>query len=173
MRCYCPNLSSTGEGGFIEVISGLGIAHLVIRIRRYPDSNKDRFERAALRITGFAFYTLVLGLVLTSFYNIWIQHKPVTTLWGILISILIMWFLAVAKRSVGNKLNSEPILSDANCTLICVYMSVILLVSNGIYALFNVPYMDSIGTLGLAYFLFKEGKECFEKANSEKYGACD
>jgi hypothetical protein len=52
-------------------------------------------------------------------------------------------------------------------------MSFILLISSAIYALFSIPFIDSIGTLGLAYFAFKEGRECFEKANSEKYCACD
>ena len=165
-----------GTDSFIEVISGLGIAHMVVRIRRQPESNRDNFERTALRITGFAFYTLVVGLVISSVYNIWQGHMPITTFWGVIIStisILVMWFLVVGKRKVGNKLNSEPILADANCTMVCVYMSIILLISSGIYELTGIGYIDSIGTLGLAYFAFKEGKECFEKANSEKYCACD
>jgi divalent metal cation (Fe/Co/Zn/Cd) transporter len=90
-----------------------------------------------------------------------------------MISILVMWVLVVWKRSVGNQLNSAPILADANCTLVCVYMSIILLVSSGIYELFGISYIDSIGTLGLSYFSFKEGKECFEKANSDKNWCCD
>jgi len=165
-----------GTDSFIEVISGLGIAHMVVRIRRQPESNRDKFERTALRITGFAFYALVFGLVITSVYNIWQGHIPITTFWGVIISsisILVMWFLVVGKRKVGNKLNSEPILADANCTMVCVYMSVILLISSGIYELTGIGYIDSIGTLGLAYFAFKEGKECFVKANSDKYCACD
>jgi len=164
-----------GSDSFIEVISGLGIAHMILRIQHKPDSKRDQFERTALRITGFAFYALVFGLVITSVYNIWAGHNPITTFWGIIISIisiLIMWILVVWKRRVGKKLNSDPILADANCTLICVYMSIILLASSGIYELFGVPYIDSIGTLGLSYFAFKEGKECFEKANSDKYCSC-
>lgn len=164
-----------GSDSFIEVISGLGIAHMIVRIQSQPDSKRDGFERTALRITGFAFYTLVLGLIVSSGYTIWSGHKPVTTFWGVVIavvSILVMWFLVVWKRRVGHQLHSDPILADANCTLVCIYMSVILLVSSGIYELAGIPYIDSIGTLGLAYFAFKEGKECFEKANSEKYCGC-
>ena len=56
---------------------------------------------------------------------------------------------------------------------VCVYMSIILLISSGIYELTSFAYIDSIGTLGLSYFAFKEGKECFEKANSDKYCSCD
>lgn len=165
-----------GSDSFIEVISGLGIAHMVLRIQKQPDSNRDRFERTALRITGFAFYGLVLVLVVTSLYNIWKGHKPINTFYGVVISaisILVMLVLVAWKKNVGKKLNSEPILADANCTMVCVYMSIILLVSSGIYELTSISYIDSIGTLGLSYFAFKEGKECFEKATSDKYCGCD
>lgn len=165
-----------GSDSFIEVISGLGIAHMILRIQNNPNSKRDNFERTALKITGIAFYILVFGLVITSIYNIWTGHKPLTTFWGVvisIISILIMWILVVWKRNVGNQLNSAPILADANCTMVCVYMSIILLVSSGIYELFGIPYIDSIGTLGLSYFAFKEGKECFEKAKNDKNCCCD
>lgn len=165
-----------GSDSFIEVISGLGIAHMILRIQKNPNSKRDVFERTALKITGIAFYILVFGLVITSIYTIWTGHKPLTTFWGVLISIisiLIMWILVVWKRKVGNQLQSAPILADANCTMVCVYMSIILLVSSGIYELFGIPYIDSIGTLGLSYFAFKEGKECFEKAKSDKICCCD
>lgn len=164
-----------GSDSFIEVISGLGIAHMILRIQRNPDSRRDDFERTALKITGSAFYLLVCGLVATSIYNLYIGHKPITTFWGVvisIISIIVMWALVVWKRKVGNQLNSAPILADANCTMVCVYMSVILLVSSGIYELFAIPYIDSIGTLGLSYFAFKEGKECFQKANSDDMHCC-
>ena len=165
-----------GSDSFIEVISGLRIAHMIIRIQNRPNSNRDNFEQTALRITGIAFYILVIGLVITSIYNILTGQKPIATFWGVvisIISILVMLILVIWKRKVGQKLDSEPILADANCTMVCVYMSIILLISSGIYELTSISYIDSIGTLGLSYFAFKEGKECFEKANSEKYCACD
>jgi divalent metal cation (Fe/Co/Zn/Cd) transporter len=165
-----------GSDSFIEVISGLGIAHMILRIQNNPESKRDYFERTALKITGIAFYILVFGLVITSIYNIWAGHKPLTTFWGVVIStisILIMWILVIWKRKVGKRLNSAPILADANCTMVCVYMSIILLVSSGIYELFGIPYVDSFGTLGLSYFAFKEGKECFEKVKSDKNCCCD
>lgn len=158
-----------GIDSFIEAISGFGIVHMVLRIQQQPTSNRDAFERTALRITGFSFYALVLGLVSTSIYNIAIGHKPETTFWGVIIavlSILVMLFLIVAKTRVGKQLNSPAILADAECTKVCIYMSVLLLLSSGIYELTNFTYTDSLGTLGLAYFAFKEGRECFEKAKS-------
>ncbi|UBM58061.1 cation transporter [Marinilongibacter aquaticus] len=164
-----------GSDSFIEVISGLGIAHMVLRIRENPLSKRDQFEKRALQITGIAFYILVIGLVISSSINLWNGHAPETTLWGLIISVLsivVMSILVSWKRKVGKALNSEPILADANCTLVCIYMSIILLFSSGLYLWIGIPYIDSLGTLALAYFALKEGNECFEKAKSEKYCSC-
>ncbi|PKP26530.1 MAG: hypothetical protein CVU03_03060 [Bacteroidetes bacterium HGW-Bacteroidetes-2] len=165
-----------GVDSFIEVISGLGIAHMVLRIQRNLEINRDPFERTALQITGFAFYILVIGLVTSSLYNIYIGHKPETTFWGVIISIIsiaVMWLLVISKKKTGKALLSEAILADAQCTKVCIYMSVILLISSGIYEITNFAYIDSIGTLGLSYFAFKEGKECFEKAKNNTNCSCN
>lgn len=164
-----------GADSFIEVVSGIGILHMITRIKMNPHSKRDTFEKTALKITGFAFYILTVGLVVSSLYNIYTGHQPETTFWGVvisLISIAIMWALVYGKRVAGRSLKSDPILADANCTLVCLYMSVVLLLSSGIYELTNIGYIDSIGGLGLAWFAFKEGRECFQKVKSEKYCSC-
>ena len=169
------SLFGFGADSFIEVVSGIGIAHMVVRIQQNNNSNRDKFERTALRITGFSFYILVAGLVITSIYNIYSGHKPQTTFWGIiisLISIAVMWILVIGKTKAANLLHSEAILADAECTSVCIYMSVILLISSVVYEISSFKYIDSIGTLGLAFFAFKEGKECFDKAKSNKYCSC-
>jgi divalent metal cation (Fe/Co/Zn/Cd) transporter len=165
-----------GVDSFIEVISGIGIATMILRIQS-NETNRSQFERTALRVTGVAFYVLVVGLVVTGGYNLYTGHKPETTLWGVIISIIsiaIMWALIYGKVRIGKQLNSKAILADAECTKVCIYMSVILLASSGIYELTRFLYIDVIGTLGLAYFSYKEGKECFEKAkgNSVCCGDC-
>jgi len=164
-----------GVDSFIEVMSGIGIAVMIVRIRQNADSPKNKFEITALKITGSAFYLLSAGLLTGVVINIIDGHKPDTTLWGIIISIisiLVMVWLMVAKKRVGRQLNSEPIISDGNCTKICVYMSVVLLVSSLIYELTGFVYADAIGTLGLIYFSVSEGKEAFEKAKGKMCG-CD
>jgi divalent metal cation (Fe/Co/Zn/Cd) transporter len=164
-----------GADSFIEVLSGFGIAHMVLRIQKKPQSNRDDFERTALKVTGYAFYALVIGLAATSIYNLWIGRKPETTLWGViiaLISIAVMWVLVIRKRKVGRQLNSAAILADAECTKVCIYMSLILLFSSGIYELTKFGFMDTLGTLGLAYLSFKEGRECFKKAKGNNHCSC-
>lgn len=156
-----------GVDSFIEVMSGIGILAMVLRIRQHPDAPRSQFERTALRVTGTSFYLLALGLAATAIYNLFTGHKPQTTLPGLiisLISIAMMWLLVLGKRRVGHALNSSPILADANCTMVCIYMSVVLLASSLIYQLTGFGFIDSIGALGLIYFSYSEGKEAFEKA---------
>src|SRR5512136_940714 len=50
-----------GIDSFIEVMSGLGILAMVLRIRHNPDTPRSQFERTALRVTGSAFYLLAAG----------------------------------------------------------------------------------------------------------------
>jgi divalent metal cation (Fe/Co/Zn/Cd) transporter len=156
-----------GADSFIEVLSGAGIMVMIMRIRKNPLSERYKFEINALRITGIAFYMLSLGLLVGIILNILNRHKPDSTFWGIiisLVSIAVMLWLMTAKRNVGRKLDSEPIICDSNCTKVCVYMSVVLLVSSLIYELTGFAYADAIGAAGLIWFSVSEGKEALEMA---------
>ena len=156
-----------GINSFIEVISGIGILAMVLRIRQDTDAPRSGFERTALRITGASFYLLAAGLAATAIYNLFTAHKPTTTLPGLivsLVSIVVMWALVMSKRKIGHVLDSAPILADANCTMVCIYMSVVLLASSLIYQFTGFGFVDSLGALGLIYFSISEGRELFEKA---------
>lgn len=165
-----------GVDSFIEVMSGIGIAIMIRRIRQNPSSQKSEFEMNALKVTGTAFYLLSAGLLVGIVLSLVNNHKPETTFWGViisLISIAVMVWLMNAKKTTGKKLHSDPIISDANCTKVCVYMSVVLLVSSLIYELTGFAYADVIGAAGLIYFSFSEGKEAFEKAKGKSCDCCE
>jgi divalent metal cation (Fe/Co/Zn/Cd) transporter len=156
-----------GVDSFIEVISAAGIAHMILRIRRNPDSPRSGFEATALRVTGTSFYLLAAGLVLGAAVNLLAGRAPQSTLWGVvvsLISISVMIGLVAAKRFVGRRLRSAPILADANCTMVCIYMSIVLLASSALFELTGFGLLDAFGALGLAAFSFREGRESFETA---------
>jgi len=157
-----------GLDSFIECISGLGIVAMTLRIRSHPDDARSPFEKTALRITGASFYLLAAGLLATAVYNIFAGHKPETTLSGLivsLISIAVMSALVYFKTQVGQKLNSQPILADAACSKVCIYMSLVLLAASAVYQLTGIGFVDSLGALGLIYFAVSEGREAFEKAS--------
>ncbi len=158
-----------GVDSFVEVISGIGIFHMVMRMRSSDISSRDKFERTALKITGTAFYLLTAGLIIGSVLNIINQVKPETTVPGIIISsisIATMYFLMSYKLKVGKEMNSDAIIADAMCTKTCLYLSVILLASSGLYELFGIAYFDILGSLGIAYFAFTEGREAIELSKS-------
>lgn len=159
-----------GLDSFIEVVSGIGILIMLLRIRQNAGSEINKYEKTALHITGFSFYLLSLGLVLGSIISIYQNHKPETTVAGVIISIvsiIIMIWLYKSKINVGKKLNSDPVIADGKCTLVCVYMSIILLVSSLLYKTTGISWIDSLGAMGLAWFSFREGKEAFEKAKGK------
>jgi divalent metal cation (Fe/Co/Zn/Cd) transporter len=162
-----------GQVSFIEMISGLGILAMVLRIWRHPGAPKGRFEKTALQITGTGFYGLMVILVGMAAHNLATGHKPETTLAGViiaLVSISFMWTLIHYKTRTGRALGSEAILADARCARVCLYMSGVLLASSLIYAVSGTWFVDSLGALGLAYLSFSEGREAFAKANG---AGCD
>jgi divalent metal cation (Fe/Co/Zn/Cd) transporter len=164
-----------GLDSFVEVISGIGIWHMIKRLRLNSTSSPDRFEHQALRVTGAAFYLLAFGLVLLSSINIYHGHKPDTTFWGIiiaLVSIITMGVLIYYKVTVGRKLNSAAILADANCTKTCLYLSVILLIASAGYELTGLGGIDAAGAVMIAIFSFREGREAFQKAQGKLTCGC-
>lgn len=164
-----------GVDSFIEVISAVGIWHMIRRIRSNNGETRDEFEQRALKITGSSFYVLSAGLVVTAVMNIYLKHEPETTVWGIvisLVSIMFMWFLIQQKTKVGKALNSDAILADAACSRVCVYLSLVLLAASAGYELTGIGYLDAIGALLIAWFSFKEGRESFQKASGMSCKCC-
>jgi small neutral amino acid transporter SnatA (MarC family) len=165
-------LMGFGVDSFVEVLSGAGILHMVIRMKRSGLSNidsRDKFERRALRVTGISFFILAGGLAASSAVNIITNTKPETTVAGIIIailSVLTMYILMKWKLKTGKRLRSNAIIADANCTKTCFYLSFILLGSSVLYELFGIAWFDIAGSIGIAWFAFSEGRESFEKASS-------
>jgi hypothetical protein len=161
------SLFGFGLDSFVEVVSGIGVWHMIRRQQSANDVNPDVFERRALRVTGGGFYLLAVGLVVTAVIDIIERHRPETTLWGIIvgvISIVSMQFLIHYKLKVGTKLNSPALMADAACSRVCLYLSVILLAASAGYALTGIGWLDSLGAIGIALFSLKEGREAFGKA---------
>jgi divalent metal cation (Fe/Co/Zn/Cd) transporter len=156
-----------GVDSFIEVISAVGVWHMLRRIRANGGESRDEFEQRALKITGVSFYLLTAGLVATAVLNIYQHHKPETTFWGVvvsLVSVSFMWYLIRQKTAVGRALNSPAILADAACSRACLYFSLALLISSAGYELTGVGSLDAVGAILIAYLSFREGREAFDKA---------
>lgn len=163
-----------GLDSFIETISALGIVNMTYRLRKDSTQERSGFEILALKITGWSFYALSFSLAAGAVFSVIEQKTPQTTIAGIiigLISIFSMWLLVKLKKNIGRKLDSDAIIADANCNLVCVYMSFVLLASSLLFEFTGIAYFDILGAVGLIWFSVKEGKEAFEKAD-DKECAC-
>jgi divalent metal cation (Fe/Co/Zn/Cd) transporter len=167
------SLFGFGLDSFVEVISGIGVWHMIRRLRQSMDGNPDRFEQRALKTTGAAFFLLTTGLTATALGNIYSGHHPESTFWGVVISLISigsMWALIHFKVKVGTALNSQAILADAGCTRVCMILSGVLLAASLIYELTGFGWVDSLGSISIAWLSFREGREAFEKAGGK--GGC-
>lgn len=161
------SLFGFGLDSFIEAISAVAIAVMVLRIWRSPGAPRSGFEATALTITGWCFYVLAFSLLLGAAINVWQGNRPQTTLAGVIIaaiSIAVMWIMLAAKLRIGRVLGSNAMIADAQCTRVCIYMSVVLLAASGLYELTKIGYVDSLGAIAIAWFSYREGREALDKA---------
>lgn len=165
-----------GLDSFIETISASGTLYMLYNQRKTNDDGKiTSFETRALKITAYSFFALTAILILLSVNNLVSNTQPETTFWGLVISlasIASMGALIWSKIYVGGKLNSDAIIADARCNLVCVYMSLVLFASALIFYLFEIAHADSLGAMLLAYFSYKEGKEALYKSKNQKKCSC-
>ncbi|MGK9475307.1 cation transporter [Melioribacter sp. OK-6-Me] len=170
------SLLGFGIDSFVEVMSGIGLLHMLIRIKNNNGQTSDRFERTALRITGVGFYILSAGLIVGSLINVFSSHKPDTTVVGIIISVISIFTMSTLiyyKMKIGKALQSDAIIADAKCTKTCLYLSIILLAASAGYELTGIGGIDSIGAAAIAWFSYREGKEAFEKARGNLICSCE
>ena len=158
-----------GVDSFVEVMSGAGILHMVLRMKRAglnDVSSQDKFERQALRTTGVSFFILAAGLVAGAVLQTIYHGRPSTTVAGIIISVISivsMYILMEQKLKTGRALGSDAVIADAHNTRTCFYLSFVLLASSLLYELLGIALLDVAGSLGIAWFAFAEGREAFEK----------
>lgn len=162
-----------GVDSFIEAVSAMGIAVMVVRIGRSPDSPRGPFESRALWITGWCFYLLAAGLIIGAAYGVYLGSRPTTTVPGVIISCIslaVMWAMLQAKLRIGRALHSDAMVADAKCTQVCIQMSLVLLAASGLYEVtkyflgYGIGYFDTIGSVAIAWFSYQEGKEALDKA---------
>ncbi len=161
------SLFGFGMDSLIEVVSALGVWHMIRRISAGQEEKRDVFERRALQITGSSFYLLTAGLILTAAVDLYYGHRPETTLWGTVISLVSLGFMGELirrKTRVGRALHSDAILADAACSRVCAYLSLVLLAASVGYQVTGIGSLDSLGALLLAWFSWREARESFAKA---------
>jgi divalent metal cation (Fe/Co/Zn/Cd) transporter len=77
------------------------------------------------------------------------------------VSLAVMPGLSYAQRRAGRELGSRTAVADSKQTLLCTYLSAVLLVGLGLNALFGWSWADPIAALVIAAVAVKEGRDAW------------
>ena len=78
------------------------------------------------------------------------------------VSLLIMPLLSYGQRRAGRELGSRSAVADSKQTLLCTYLSAVLLVGLGLNSAFGWSWADPIAALVIAAVAVKEGREAWQ-----------
>lgn len=143
-----------GLDSVVEVSSGLII--LWQFRHRMPESR----EQQALRLMAVSFFALAAYVAFESVRALLGDHEPDTSRVGIALaaaSLVIMPFLSWAQRRTGRALGSNAVVADSTQTLLCTYLSAVLLVGLLLNATLGWSWADPLAGLVIAAVATREG----------------
>lgn len=135
--------------------------------RLYADADplrREYAERVSLRLIGASFLLLASYVTVESLRMLWLRQTPDHSLLGIGVatgSVLVMPLLARAKRKVALAMSSSALHLEANQTMLCTYLSAILLGGLLLNALFGWWWADPVAALAMAPIIAREGWDAF------------
>jgi divalent metal cation (Fe/Co/Zn/Cd) transporter len=159
-------LEAFGIDSVIELFSA-GVLMWRLRVEasgRADESRVEAVERRASKWVGYTLYFLVLYVVFSSVYGLFVAHRVTDThesAWGILIGLVAkigMPILAGYKLKVAARLNSRALRADAIEAIMCGYLSIVLIVGLAATRILGWWWLDSVAALALIPFLIKEGR---------------
>lgn len=169
------SLVGFGIDSGIEVAAAAVVLHHLRAQLRGGEVDKGK-ERRALRFIAVTFFALALYVTIEGIGNILRDDVPDTSAVGVAItgaSIVIMPWLARAKRRAGEALGSQLVISDAAETRLCAWLSVSTFAGLGAFSLFGWTWLDAVAGFVIAGFAVVEGREAWEgelQADAEPSG---
>ena len=147
-----------GLDSVVEVSSGLII--LWQFRHRLPESR----ERRALRAMAISFFALAGYVTFESLRALIGGHDPEPSPVGIGLaaaSLLVMPFLSWAQRRTGRALGSNAVVADSTQTLLCTYLSAVLLVGLVLNATLGWTWADPLAGVVIAFVAAREGLDAW------------
>jgi len=147
-----------GLDSMVEVSSGLII---LWQFRHHVPESR---ERQALRLMALSFFALAAYVTFESVRALLNGHDPDPSPVGIglaIASLTVMPFLSWAQRRTGKRLGSNAVVADSTQTLLCTYLSAVLLVGLVLNATLGWSWADPIAGLVIAAIAVKEGCEAW------------
>ena len=157
-------LIAFGVDSFVETISGVVLIWRLGAERRggLDEAALERVERRAERLVGVAFMILAGYVAFESVRTLVTNEAPQASPVGIAltaVSIVVMLWLARAKRQTGEALGSRALIADSKQTRACWYLSAVALAGLGLNAILGWWWADPVAALAIAVLLVREGWE--------------
>ncbi|TQC49828.1 hypothetical protein EEB14_07760 [Rhodococcus sp. WS4] len=157
-------VSSTALIGFgldsvIEVSSAAAVAW------QFAGKDPESREKVALRIIAFSFFGLALYVTVDAIRSLFGIGEAEHSIVGITlaaVSLAVMPVLSWAQRRAGRELGSLSAVADSKQTLLCTYLSAVLLVGLLLNSLFGWSWADPIVALVIAAIAVKEGTNAWK-----------
>ena len=147
-----------GLDSFLEVSSA---AVIIWQFRsRVPESK----ERLALRLISVSFFALAAWVTFDAGRNLLGDGEADSSPVGIglaVASLVVMPLLVRAKRRTGRELGSTTVMADSTQTMLCTYLSAVLLVGLVLNAVWGWSWADPVAALVIAGVAVKEGVEAW------------
>ncbi|MFE4424866.1 cation transporter [Streptomyces sp. NPDC056817] len=159
--------SSTALIGFgldsvIEVSSAAAVAW---QFSAREHAVREAREKTALRIIAVSFFALAAYVSVDAIRALAGTGEAERSISGIVLaalSLAIMPFLSAAQRKAGHELGSASAVADSKQTLLCTYLSAVLLVGLLLNAILGWAWADPIAALIIAAVAVKEGREAWQ-----------
>ncbi|WP_219602140.1 cation transporter [Nonomuraea indica] len=147
-----------GLDSVVEVASAAAVAW------QFSATDHERRERTALRVIAISFFALAAYVTFDAVRALLGVGEAEHSAPGLILaalSLAIMPFLSYAQRRAGRELGSASAVADSRQTLLCTYLSGVLLVGLALNSLFGWSWADPIAALVIAAVAVKEGREAW------------
>ncbi|OBK77770.1 cation transporter [Mycobacterium sp. 1164985.4] len=161
--CEGRRVSSSALIGFgldsvVEIASAAAVAWQFAA--RDPESR----EKAALRFIALSFFALAAYVATDAALALTGRGEAAPSLVGIVLaalSLAIMPALSLAQRRAGREFGSTSAVADSKQTLLCTYLSAILLAGLALNSLLGWSWADPVAALGIAVIAVREGVDAW------------
>ncbi|MBI1774036.1 MAG: cation transporter [Proteobacteria bacterium] len=157
-------LIAFGLDSVIELLSALV---LIWRLRvelRQGRELAESAERKARRIGAVLLFALAVYVVIAAGWSLWTGKGEEFSWPGLLVSVAalpIMWILARRKLVAAAALGSRALRADAVESITCGWLSLVVVVGLVAQWVTDAWWVDAVTSLGIVYFLVKEGREAW------------
>jgi divalent metal cation (Fe/Co/Zn/Cd) transporter len=154
-----------GLDSFVETASGAILIWRLAAERRMTDrAGVERLDRRAHKLVGASLFLLALYVAGTGGWSLWSGERPRPSVVGLVltaVSLLVMRWLARAKRQAAAALGSRAMQADAFQTTACWWLSLSALLGVGLNAAWGLWWADPVAAIVMTSFMVREGREAW------------